>query len=111
MDEPPFRRLCCGQRHDGVQCPDGLVMCAICYNRVDPLHLNPLPEGGWENVCRMCHVEDRIQVLNSYVQDLRNSLHVLTHTVYLIGSPAGKAGRTCNLCGHLLREEPGEIRT
>lgn len=27
-------RLCCGQRHVGAECPDGLVMCCLCFERV-----------------------------------------------------------------------------
>lgn len=26
-------RICCGQRHWGAVCNDGLVMCSLCFNR------------------------------------------------------------------------------
>jgi len=46
-------RLCCGRRHSGVLCPDGLVMCCICYHRfpVEGLHET---DGGREDVCLGC---------------------------------------------------------
>ena len=53
LDKPPVR-LCCSSRHYGCVCPDGKVMCIICYNRVtiDKLHL--LPNGKREDVCQSC---------------------------------------------------------
>lgn len=48
-------RLCCGQRHHGVQCPDGLVMCCLCFERVSVERLVVDPENGklWD-VCLDC---------------------------------------------------------
>lgn len=48
-------RLCCGQRHYGVQCPDGLVMCCLCFSRfpVEQLHVDP-SDGRRVDVCIGC---------------------------------------------------------
>jgi len=47
-------RLCCGKRHWGVVCPDGKVMCCICFERVSQSDLNVLPNGKKEDVCKAC---------------------------------------------------------
>ena len=56
-------RPCCGQRHHGPVCPDGLVMCCICFNRVPKDRLALLDDGDgatsesapiYEDVCRTC---------------------------------------------------------
>lgn len=46
-------RSCCGQRHRGVQCPDGLVMCCLCFERVLASELSER-DGQLEDVCRDC---------------------------------------------------------
>lgn len=48
-----IKRLCCGEEHAGAVCPDGLVMCCICFKRfpVDALCRN---NGVYEDVCRHC---------------------------------------------------------
>lgn len=54
MDEPPVR-LCCMQRHYGAQCPDGLVMCCVCFERVpvDQLEVDPADGRRWDR-CTRC---------------------------------------------------------
>jgi hypothetical protein len=56
-------RVCCGQRHYGPVCPDGLVMCCICFKRLPKDRLALLEEGDgssaesapiYEDVCRTC---------------------------------------------------------
>lgn len=47
-------RLCCGHRHTGPQCPDGLVMCCICFTRVTTARLSTTPDGDLEDVCIDC---------------------------------------------------------
>jgi hypothetical protein len=50
-------RLCCGQPHSGVMCPDGKVMCQLCFGRFDIEGLNVVSidfEGQHEDVCRSC---------------------------------------------------------
>lgn len=47
-------RLCCGQRHWNVACPDGKVMCCLCFNRFDPTGLHLLSDGRREDVCAEC---------------------------------------------------------
>ena len=51
-------RLCCGQPHLTVECPDGMVMCCMCFNRFTQDQLNVTPEGP-ENVCLECAEQER----------------------------------------------------
>jgi hypothetical protein len=53
-------RLCCGRRHGGVQCPDGLVMCCLCFGRfpVEELAVDPT-SGQKEDVCSRCAESER----------------------------------------------------
>ena len=51
-------RLCCGQRHFGVECPDGMVMCCLCFERVSQDKLNVAADGRKENVCKKCAEEE-----------------------------------------------------
>lgn len=46
-------RLCCGQRHMGAVCPDGKVMCCLCFGRfgVDQLATD---KGQPTDVCQPC---------------------------------------------------------
>lgn len=52
MNDAPVR-LCCGERHWGPQCKDGLVMCQLCFDRfsTDKLHV---VDGIPEDVCQDC---------------------------------------------------------
>lgn len=54
-------RLCCGQRHMTAQCPDGLVMCCICFSRFPLTGLNKTKDG-YEDVCLRCAESERKQV-------------------------------------------------
>lgn len=56
MNEDPQApyRLCCGKRHFGVMCPDGKVMCCLCFCRVPQDQLHVSPEGLKTNVCLPC---------------------------------------------------------
>lgn len=48
-------RSCCLMRHRaGAECPDGLVMCCLCFTRVPKDALNTLPDGTREDVCSPC---------------------------------------------------------
>lgn len=47
-------RACCGQRHAGPVCPDGLVMCCICFTRVTKARLAIADDGHLEDVCIDC---------------------------------------------------------
>jgi hypothetical protein len=47
-------RLCCGQRHFGPVCPDGMVMCCLCFERVPQAKLNVAANGQKEDVCNEC---------------------------------------------------------
>lgn len=53
MNEPPVR-LCCGKRHLGPQCPDGKVMCCLCFERFEVAELNITADGRPEDVCKQC---------------------------------------------------------
>lgn len=57
MNEPPVR-LCCGQRHFGPVCPDGLVMCCLCFARVEQDALHITSDGSKEDVCAACAIEE-----------------------------------------------------
>ena len=48
-------RICCGQRHWDAVCPDGLVMCCICFSRfqIDQLAVDPSDGKHWD-VCIGC---------------------------------------------------------
>lgn len=52
LKQPPVR-ICCMQRHSGPVCPDGKVMCALCFKRFDPDDLNTV-DGLKEDVCNEC---------------------------------------------------------
>ncbi len=52
MNQPPVR-VCCMRRHYGVVCPDGLVMCCICFDRFEVSALTVV-DGETLNVCRGC---------------------------------------------------------
>lgn len=53
-------RPCCNQRHYGVQCPDGLVMCCLCFDRfpVDQLSVDPDDGKPWD-VCIDCDAAEK----------------------------------------------------
>lgn len=46
--QPPVR-VCCMQRHNGPVCPDGTVMCCICFEK-----FTPDPEVTVYDVCPSC---------------------------------------------------------
>jgi hypothetical protein len=46
--------LCCGEPHDGPVCPDGLVMCCLCFQRVPIERLHDIGDGQREDVCIPC---------------------------------------------------------
>lgn len=55
MEIDPIK-LCCGRpesEHRGVMCPDGKVMCCICFERFMVEDLN-MVDGVPENVCKGC---------------------------------------------------------
>jgi alpha-tubulin suppressor-like RCC1 family protein len=54
---PPVR-LCCGKRHTGVICPDGKVMCQICWHRFDQDGMYVDNQGDRWDVCEKCGRED-----------------------------------------------------
>lgn len=69
MTEPIINpiRVCCGERHHGPVCPDGLVMCCLCFKRVPRERLNVLEEGDgteissapiYEDACRTCRARE-----------------------------------------------------
>jgi len=52
-------RLCCGQRHFGVVCPDGKVMCCLCFGRFTPDELSETVDGDKQDVCVPCAENER----------------------------------------------------
>lgn len=59
MTEAPVR-VCCMQRHWGVQCPDGKVMCCMCFERfaIEDLSVDPDDGKRWD-VCLACAEAER----------------------------------------------------
>jgi hypothetical protein len=59
-------KLCCGQRHGGsVRCPDGLVMCELCFERVtDDALMRDFddPSKRW-NICKPCGHRENFAVM------------------------------------------------
>lgn len=58
-------KLCCGKRqseHNGVVCPDGLVMCALCFERVEPEKLYVDGDGVRWDVCKPCNESDTLRI-------------------------------------------------
>lgn len=53
LDEPPAR-MCCGKKHWGAVCPDGKVMCCICFERFDIEELSRDENGERQDVCQSC---------------------------------------------------------
>jgi hypothetical protein len=60
MTETPVR-LCCGQRHYGAVCPDGLVMCCLCFERFPVEQLQVVALGQYEDVCLLCAQSERME--------------------------------------------------
>jgi hypothetical protein len=56
LDEPPVR-ACCAQRHYGPVCPDGLVMCCLCFQRFEVSELSVEEDGATVDVCRECSAD------------------------------------------------------
>ena len=56
--QPPIR-LCCGQRHYGVQCPDGLVMCCLCFDRFSISEL-AMENGQPIDICKSCYKHEKV---------------------------------------------------
>lgn len=54
VDLPRIVRLCCGQSHDGPICPDGKVMCCLCFDRFEVAGLHITEDGTPEDVCKGC---------------------------------------------------------
>lgn len=41
-----------------MECPDGMVMCCLCFERVSQDKLNVAADGRKENVCKKCAEEE-----------------------------------------------------
>jgi hypothetical protein len=53
-------RLCCGQKHLGPQCPDGKVMCCMCFERKELSELSTDEESGKKcDVCADCEAKEK----------------------------------------------------
>jgi len=49
-------------RHYGPVCPDGKVMCCLCFERFEIKDLNKTNSGIPEDVCQMCHKEEQAEM-------------------------------------------------
>jgi len=85
MSESAPHRLCCGTQHFGNICPDGLVMCCLCFSRVSLDKLHVLPNGEKEDVCFDCAEMERKQCraiilsLRAEVERLRMALEKIAY--------------------------------
>ena len=52
-------RSCCGQRHVGPMCPDGLVMCCHCFERFPVEGLSVDDDGARVDVCVACDAAEK----------------------------------------------------
>jgi len=55
--EPPFR-LCCGQQHWGPVCPDGRIMCQLCFERKYKHDLYVDDNQITWDICAQCHAQE-----------------------------------------------------
>lgn len=60
LEEPPVR-VCCSQRHGSVACPDGLVVCCLCFQRFSMSELATTHDGRKTDVCLSC-MEKEVEV-------------------------------------------------
>lgn len=70
-------RLCCFERHYGVQCPDGKVMCELCFDRFEVSDLNVTEDGNPENVCKPCHEHDMTMFRRKQFREKLRSLTLI----------------------------------
>jgi hypothetical protein len=47
------------QRHWGLVCPDGLVQCCLCFDRVEQRDLNVDENGDRWDVCKICAEQEK----------------------------------------------------
>ena len=59
LSDPPVR-LCCGQAHWGVVCPDDTVMCCICWARVPVDCVWRDSNGNGWDMCEKCGEENGV---------------------------------------------------
>jgi hypothetical protein len=52
-------RLCCGQHHGGPVCPDGLVMCCLCFSRFSESDLYVDQDGIRWDICTSCETSEQ----------------------------------------------------
>jgi hypothetical protein len=67
-------RLCCGQRHSTVKCPDGLVMCCICFSRFPVTELHADESGQLWDICQGCKRDEdhHAQLMTNLPRDCRD---------------------------------------
>lgn len=61
LQEAPVR-LCCGQRHWTAECADGLVMCALCFDRVSKTNLMHDGFGRLWDCCQECGLIENLWI-------------------------------------------------
>jgi len=55
-------RICCGQRHFDAVCPDGKVMCCLCFSRFGLAGLADADDGRKQDVCKTCAAEEAAEM-------------------------------------------------
>jgi hypothetical protein len=58
-------RVCCGQRHTTIACPDGKVMCQLCFSRVEVDGLAIDGDGNRVDVCLPCFVHEQTMLITT----------------------------------------------
>lgn len=58
-------RICCGQRHWGAVCPDGLVMCCHCFKRFpkEELMRDAVDSSKRWDVCLTCGFSENLSII------------------------------------------------
>lgn len=69
-------RLCCGEHHLGPVCPDGKVMCCLCFRRVGQDELHQDEDGKLEDVCKICALQEELVGRLREAWSLLNTLHM-----------------------------------
>lgn len=65
IDHGPVR-LCCGKRHWGIVCPDGFIMCQLCFDRFPKNKLFRDEEGYYHDICVECQIGENLAWIKRY---------------------------------------------
>lgn len=70
-------KVCCGKRqseHSGAMCPDGTVMCCLCFGRFLTHQLATDESGDKIDVCLNCDAHDKFMLeLCNWIKAVQDS--------------------------------------